>query len=171
MASHTLTLYMDSSSTYNLEGVPLSIDLVPESSFVREEAWLITEAPLDIMAPSSYAMSGGSSLKTMAHTKAPQGGTKKKTAPTRPTTSVISLKRKAPDIRGPSKRSLVTPSGNSISRASSSLSSTRPSPSYTMVGMCKPNRGYRKELMQKPAKKSVSKPTLSGKESESSGTS
>ena len=83
MASHALALYTASSSTYNLEGVPLSIDLVPESSFVREEARIITEAPLAIMAPPSYAMSGGSSLKTMAHYKAPLGGTKeKKVAPT-----------------------------------------------------------------------------------------
>ena len=45
MASHTLVLYTASSSTYNLEGVPLSIDLVPESCYVREEARLIIEAP------------------------------------------------------------------------------------------------------------------------------
>jgi len=83
MASHALTLYKGSSSTYDLEGVSLSIDLVLESSFVREEARLVTEAPLAIMAPPSYAMSGGSSLKTIACSKAPQGGTKeKKAAPT-----------------------------------------------------------------------------------------
>ena len=64
MASHALALYMISNSTYDLEGVPLSIGLVPESSFVREEARIITEAPLAIMAPPIYAMSGGSSLKT-----------------------------------------------------------------------------------------------------------
>ena len=73
MASHALALYMASSSTYDLEGVPLSIDLVPESSFVREEARLITDAPLAIMAPPSYDMSGGSSLMTMARSKVPQG--------------------------------------------------------------------------------------------------
>ena len=71
MASHALTLYKGSYSTYNLDGIPASIDLVPESSFVREEARLITEAPLAIMAPPSYAMSGCSSLKTMAHSKVP----------------------------------------------------------------------------------------------------
>ena len=80
MASHALTLYMASSSTYNLDGVSMSIDLVPESSYVREEARLITEAPLAIMAPPSYAIRGGSSLKTMTHSKAPQGGTKEKKA-------------------------------------------------------------------------------------------
>ena len=71
MASHTLTLYKGSCSTYNLDGIPASIDLVPESSFMREEARFITEAPLAIMAPPSYAMSGCSSLKTMAHSKVP----------------------------------------------------------------------------------------------------
>jgi len=50
---------MSSSSTYDLEGVPLSIDLVLESSYVREEARLITEAPLAIMSPPSYAISDG----------------------------------------------------------------------------------------------------------------
>ena len=104
MASHALTLYKGSCSTYNLDGIPTSIDLVPESSFGREEARLITEALLTIMAPPSYAMSGGSSLKTMAHSKAPQGGTKEKKAPpTRPTTGAIVLKRKAPEVNRQSK--------------------------------------------------------------------
>ena len=50
---------------------------------MREEARLVTEAPLAIMAPPSYAMSGGSSLKIIACSKVPQGGTKeKKAAPT-----------------------------------------------------------------------------------------
>ena len=80
MASHTLAFDMASSSTYDLEGVSLSIDLVPESSYVREEARLITEAPLAIMSPPSYAISGRSSLKTTVHSKAPQGGTKEKKA-------------------------------------------------------------------------------------------
>jgi hypothetical protein len=98
MASHALTLYTASSSTYDIEGVPLSIDLVPKSSYVREEARLITEAPLAIMAPPSYAMSGGSSLKTMMRSKVPQGGAKeKKAAPTRPTTGILGLKWKASD--------------------------------------------------------------------------
>ena len=97
MASHALTLYKGSCSTYNLDGIPTSIDLVPESSFGREEARLITEALLTIMAPPSYAMRGGSSLKTMVHSNVPQGGAKeKKTMPTRPTTSAISLKRRHP---------------------------------------------------------------------------
>ena len=96
MASHALALYMASSSTYDLEGVLLSIDLVPKSSYMREEARLITKAPFAIMAPPSYAMSGGSSLKSMVRSKAPQGGAKeKKATPTRPTTDAIGLKRKA----------------------------------------------------------------------------
>jgi hypothetical protein len=49
MASHALALYIASSSTYDLEGVSASIDLVPESTFVREEARMILEAPLAIM--------------------------------------------------------------------------------------------------------------------------
>jgi hypothetical protein len=117
MASHALTLYKGSCSTYNLDGILPSIDLVPESSFVREEAKAILEAPLVIMAPPSYAMSGGSSLKTTACSKAPQGGAKeKKMAPTRPTTDTIGLKRKAPYVSRTSKRSIVTPSGNTTSR-------------------------------------------------------
>jgi hypothetical protein len=72
MASHALTLYKGSCSTYNLDGISASIDFVPESSFVRKQAKAILEAPLTIMPPPSYAMSGGSSLKTMAHSKAPQ---------------------------------------------------------------------------------------------------
>jgi len=38
-----------------------------------------------------------------------------------------------------------------------------------MVGVCKPNGGYRKALLRKLAKKPESKPALSGKESKSSG--
>jgi hypothetical protein len=53
--------------------------------------------------------------------------------------------------------------------ASSSIPSTRPSPSYTIVGVRKSNGGYGKALMHKLAKKLVSEPTPSRKESESSG--
>ena len=128
MASHALTLYKGCCSTYILDGIPASIDLVPESSYVREEARLITEAPLAIMAPPSYAMSDGSSLKTMACSKAPLGGAKeKKPAPTRPTTGTISHKWKASKVSGPSKLSFVMPLGNSVSRASSSIYTARPS--------------------------------------------
>ena len=162
MASHALTLYKGSCSTYNLDGILASIDLVPESSFVREEARLIIEAPLAIMAPPSYAISGGSSLKTMAHTKGLQGSAKEnKVAPTQPTTSAISLKWKAPDISKPSKCSIVMPSGNTVSHASLSFHIARPSLSYTMVGVRKPKGGYGKALMRKPAKKPVSKPAPS----------
>ena len=78
MASHALSLYTASNSTYNLDKVPLSIDLVPESSYGREEARLITKSPLAIMPTPCFAMSGGSSLKTTARSKAPQGGAKEK---------------------------------------------------------------------------------------------
>jgi len=74
MASHALTLYKGSCSTYNLDGIPASIDLLPESLFVREEAKAILEAPLAIMPPPSYATSDGTSFKTTAHSKAPLGG-------------------------------------------------------------------------------------------------
>ena len=73
MASHALSLYMASSSNNNLDRVLLSIDLVPKSSYMREEARLISEAPLAIMPPPSYAMSDGSSLKITARSKVPQG--------------------------------------------------------------------------------------------------
>ena len=156
MASHSLTLYMGSCSTYNLDGIPASNDLVPESSFVREEARLITEAPLTIMAPLSYAMSGGLNLKSMARSKTPQGDTKeKKTVPTCPTTGAISLKRKVPKVSGPSILSLVTPLGNTVYHASSSMHIVRPSLSYTMVGVRKPDGGYGKVLMHNLAKELV----------------
>jgi len=170
MASHALALYTASCSTYDLEGVLASTDLMPESSYVREEARLITKVPLAIMAPPSYAISGGSSLKIMACSKVPLGVTKeKKAAPTRRTTDAISLKRKAPKASRSSKRSFVTPSGNTVSCASTSMHTARLSLSYTMVGMCKLDGGYGKVLMCKPTKKLVNKPTPLGKESESSG--
>jgi hypothetical protein len=122
------------------------------------------------MAPPSYAMSGGSSLKTPARSKAPEGGAKeKKTAPTQPTIGAIDLKWKAPDISGPSKRSLITPSGNTVSHASLSFHTARPCLSYTVVGVSKPEGGYGQTLMRKLAKNPGSKTTPSGKESESSG--
>ena len=75
-----------------------SIDFVPESSYVREEARLITEAPLTIMPPPSYATSDGTSLRTTTRSKAPFGGTKeKKVVPIRPTTGALGLKQKAPE--------------------------------------------------------------------------
>jgi hypothetical protein len=55
MASHTLALYTASCSTYNLDGVLASIDLVLESTFVREEARAITKAPLAIMPHRAVA--------------------------------------------------------------------------------------------------------------------
>ena len=104
------------------------------------------------------------------HSKAPLGGAKEKKAPsTRPTTSAIGLKRKAAEASEPKKRSFVTPSGNLVSRASSSMHTARPSLFYTIVGMRKPDGGYGKALMRKPAKNPVSKLAPSGKESESSG--
>jgi hypothetical protein len=163
-------MYMGSCSTYNLDGILTSIDLVLESSYVREEARCIIEALLAIMAPPSYVMSGGSCLKTMVHSKAPLGGAKeKKAVPTCPTTGTIGLKQKTPEVRRPSKHSVVTPSGNLVSHASSSLPSARPSTSYMVVGVHKPEGGYEKVLIRKSAKETVSKPTPSGKESESLG--
>jgi hypothetical protein len=50
------------------------------------------------------------------------------------------------------------------------MHTARPSPSCTMVGVCNPKGGYGKALRRKLAKKPVSKPTPSGKESESLGT-
>jgi len=146
MASHALALYTSSCSTYNLDGVPASIDLVPESTFVREEARVITMMPLAIM-PSLSSMSGGTSLKYTACTKAPQGGAKSKQAPpTKPLMGITGLKRKAPKVG--EKKTHVTPSGSSVSRPN-----TRPSPSYTIVGVKKPDGGYSKALMRKPSPK------------------
>jgi hypothetical protein len=167
MASYALSLYKASSSIYDLDIAPLSVDYTPKSLYVQEEARLITEELLAIMGPPSY-MGGGSSTKSTVHSNASKGGNKeKKKAPARPTTEAIGLKRKAPDSSKPSKRSLVTPLGT---HASLSIPSTRLSPSYTVVGVRKPDGRHGKALMRKPAKKPVSEPTPSGKGSESSGT-
>ena len=148
MASHSLALYTASCSTYDLKGMPASIDLVPKSSYVREEARLITKAPLAIMPPPSYATSSGTSLRTMAHSKASLGDAmEKKAAPTRPTTGAISLKRKATKVSEPSKHSFVMPSGNTVPHASSSMHTVSPSLSYIMVGVRKPDGGYGKAFM------------------------
>lgn len=146
MASHALALYTGSCSTYNLDGVSASIDLVPESTFVREDARAITMTPLAIMPPPS-SMSGSTSLKSTTRTKAPQGGTKSKQAPPmRPLTGITGLKRKAPKVG--EKKTHVTPLGSSVS-----CPSTRPSPSYTIVGVKKPDGGYGKALMRKSVPK------------------
>jgi hypothetical protein len=106
-------------------------------------------------------------LKSMARSNAPKGGAEeKKKVPACPTTGTFGLKWKTPDSSKPSKHSLVMPSGTC---ASSSIPSARPSPSYTVVGIRKPDGGYGKALMCKPAKKPVSEPTPFGKGSESSG--
>jgi hypothetical protein len=169
MDSYVLSLYKASSSIYELDVAPLSVDYTSESSYVREEARLIMETPLTIMPPPSY-ISGGSSLKSTVRSNVPKGGAKEKNMfPTRPTTGAIGLKRKAPVSSETSKRTNVTHSGNSVARASSSIPSARPGPSYTIVGVRKPEGGYRKALMRKLAKKPVSEPTPSRKGSESSG--
>jgi hypothetical protein len=125
---------------------------------MREEAWAILETPFAIMPPPSYTMSGGTSLRSTACSKAPLGGAKEKKAPsTMPTTGAIGLKRKAPEVSGPKKQSFVTLSGNSVSRASSLMHTDRSSPSYTIVGMRKPDGRYGKALMHKPAKEPVRK--------------
>jgi hypothetical protein len=64
MANDTLALFVRSSSTYNLDSIPTSIDLVPESTFVREEARAVLEAPLANKSPPSNGMSGYTSLKS-----------------------------------------------------------------------------------------------------------
>jgi hypothetical protein len=95
-------------------------------------------------------MSGGSSLKSMTRSNAPKGGAKeKKAAPTWPTTDAIGLKWSHPLV--------------------AKLPSTRPSPSYTVVGVHKLDGRYGRALMSKPTKKLVSEPTPSRKGSESSG--
>jgi hypothetical protein len=99
MASYALSLYKASSSIYDLDITPLSVDYTPESSYVREETRIITETPLAIMPPPSHTMSGGSSLKSMACSNVPKDGAKeKKKVPARPTTSAIGLKRKTPVV-------------------------------------------------------------------------
>ena len=93
MASHALALYMASCLTNNLNGVSASIELVPEGTFMREEAKAITMAPLAIMPPPISDMSSGTSLKSMACAKAPLSGTKVKKAPPKSTIPVPSGSR------------------------------------------------------------------------------
>jgi hypothetical protein len=168
MASYALSLYKASSSIYDLDVAPLSVDYTPESSYVLEEARLTTEMPLTIMPPPSH-MSGGSSIKSTTRSNVPKGGAKEKKALVQPSTGAIGLKRKAPISSKTSKRTNVMPPGKSVSHASLSIPSARPSPSYTVVVMRKHDGGNGKALMRKPAKKSVSEPAPSGKGSESSG--
>lgn len=90
-------------------------------------------------------------MKSTARTKAPQGGAKVKKAPSkRMSTDAIDLKRKAPEDNGLKKSTFLTPSGNLASRSSSFVPSACPIPSYTVVGMRKPDGGYEKALMTKP---------------------
>jgi hypothetical protein len=77
MVSYVLSLYKASSSIYELDVAPLSVDYTPESSYVREEARLIMETPLAIMPPPSY-MSDGSILKSTVRSNAPKCGAKEK---------------------------------------------------------------------------------------------
>ena len=84
-------------------------------------------------------------MKSTACTEAPLGGAKvKKVPPKRTTTGAIGLKRKALEDSGPKKHTIVMPSSNLASCASSSLPSARPSPSYTIVGVRQPDGGYDK---------------------------
>jgi hypothetical protein len=93
MASYALSLYKALSSIYDLDVAPLSIDYTPKSSYVQEEARIITETPLTIMPPPSHTMSGGSSLNSTVRSNAPKGGAKeKKKAPALPTTGAIGIK-------------------------------------------------------------------------------
>jgi hypothetical protein len=102
----------------------------------------------------------------MARSNAPKGGTKeKKKAPACPTTGAIGIKWKTLNSSKPSKLSLVMPLGT---HASSSIPSARSNPSYTVVGIRKPDGGYGKALMRKQAKKLVSESTPSEKGSKSS---
>jgi hypothetical protein len=78
MASYALSLYKPSSSVYDLDIAPLFVGYTLESSYMREEARIITETTFTIMPPPSYTMSGGSSLKSMERSNAPKGGAKEK---------------------------------------------------------------------------------------------
>ena len=140
MADKTLALYTSSSSTYNLEEIPQAINLVPENTFVREEANAIMMASLAIMPPLLSRASGGTSCGPL------QGPRHRKVAPSLdrcphqnrlwgPTAS----KEKGPESA--TKSVHVTPSGNTIF-----------SPSYTVVGIQKPDGGCGKGLMRKPGK-------------------
>ena len=70
MANKTLALYTGSGSTYNLEGIPHAITPVLENTFVREEAKVITMAPLAIIPPPFSGPSGGTSVSSTVGTKA-----------------------------------------------------------------------------------------------------
>ena len=157
MADKTLVLYISSSSTYNLEGIPHAINPVPENTFMGEEAKAVIMAPLAIMPPPFSGASGGMSVRSTARMKVPQGGTQPRRAPPSKSSSGIdSLKRKA--LGSATKSVHVTPSGNTIF-----------SHSYTTVGIQKPNGGCGKGLICKlgkgkglvenPDQKSVSKET------------
>jgi hypothetical protein len=104
---------------------------------VREEAQAVMMAPLAIMPPPRSEASGGASLKSIAKTRAPQGGAKLRQAPPLGPSS-CGVKRKAPESAAAQKSARVTPLGNTIF-----------SRSYMVVGVEKPEGGYGMALLCK----------------------
>ena len=72
MANQALALYIGSNSTFNLEEIPQPINPTPKNTYVREEARAITMAPFAMMPPLRSGASGGTSVRSMTRTKAPQ---------------------------------------------------------------------------------------------------
>jgi len=118
MAGKSLALFIDSNSTYDLEGVPSPLNQVFHASEqVVEEARTIIMKPLAILPPQKSEASQGSTARSAA----PVGGGKVgRTYPyKRPTKGTLGLKKMLPEEGGPSlqpgekyKNSLVMPSGD-----------------------------------------------------------
>ena len=75
MANRELTLYTGSNSTFNLGEIPQPINPTPENIYVRDEAHAVTMALLAVMPPLRSGASEGTSVRSMARTKAPLANT------------------------------------------------------------------------------------------------
>jgi len=66
MANQELALYTVSNSTFNLGEIPQPINPTPKNTYVREEACVVTMAPLAVMPPLRSGASGNTRMWSMA---------------------------------------------------------------------------------------------------------
>ena len=75
MVNKELALYTGSNSTFNLGEIPQPINPTPENTYVREEVHAVIMDPLAVMPPLRSGASEGTSVRSMARTKATQADT------------------------------------------------------------------------------------------------
>ena len=71
MANRELALCTGSNSTFNIGEIPQPINPTPKNTYVREEARVVTMAPLIVMPPLRSGASNDTSVRSIARTKAP----------------------------------------------------------------------------------------------------